>query len=84
MTGSLDAGNEIVSVALVEFVGVESITTLPFVICSFIFFSNAMLAMLEVTVTAGAGVLFAPLADHSHKNLQKEKYEYGSVLLHAE
>lgn len=68
MTGSLDAGNNDVSVALVEFVGVESMTTLPFVICSFIFFSNAVLAIFDVAVTAGAGALLALLIDHSHKS----------------
>lgn len=63
MAGSLDADNKFVSVAF-EFVGAESITTLPFVICSFIFFSNAVFAMLDVAVTTGAGVLFAPLFEH--------------------
>lgn len=60
-------GNELVS-GTVELTGAESTTTLPFVICSFIFFSNAVLAMLDVAVLTGADGSFAisPLRPFVH------------------
>lgn len=70
MTGSLDAGIKLVSIALA---GAESMTTLPFVICSFIFFSSAVSEMLDVTATAGTGVLVAPLFNHSRKRVDKQR-----------
>lgn len=57
MTDSLITGNEFVSV-MFELGGAESMTTLPFVICSFIFFSRAVFAMLVEVVTAGTAALF--------------------------
>lgn len=84
MTGSIDAGNKFVSVTF-GLSGAESITTLPFVICSFIFFSNAVSAMLEVAVTAGAGVLFVPLFGHQgeKKKLTNNQNEYMYVSIHT-
>lgn len=58
MTDSLITGNELMSV-LFGMGRAESITTLPFVICSFIFFSNAVFAMLAVAVTDCVTVSFA-------------------------